>query len=35
MNKSVLSSDWIIINVAVKESTYVGDSLLNAAQTHK
>ncbi len=35
MNKSILSSEWILINILFKESTYVGDTLLNAAQTHK
>ncbi len=35
MNKSILSREYILINIAFKESTYVGDTLLNAAQTRK
>ncbi len=31
MNKSILSSEWILINIAFKESIYVCDTLLNAA----
>ncbi len=35
MNKSILSSEWILINIAFKESTYVCDTLLNTAKTRK
>ncbi len=31
MNKSILSSEWILINILFKESAYVCDTLLNAA----
>ncbi len=35
LNKSSLSSEWILINIVFKESSYVCHTLLNAAQTHK
>ncbi len=35
LNKSSLSSEWILINIVFKESSYVCHTLLNAAQTRK